>query len=73
MKLDLFQEGKSSKAHTKEVVAGGTEIPNQSSASIVDRRTISGKVVPSLNSRETLGVRGHTLRDTRTANPTHHA
>ena len=73
VKLDLFQEGQSSKAHTKEVVAGGTGIPNQSSASIADRRAISGKDVPSLKSQETLGVRGYTLRGTRTANPTHHA
>lgn len=75
VKLDLLQEGQSSKGHTKEAVAGGTWIPNQSCASTVDRRAISGEVLPSLNSWEMqlLSVRGHMLKGTVSANPTHHA
>ena len=73
MKLDLLQEGQSSKGHAKKAVAGGTGIPNRSSASTADRRVISGEVMPCLNSWEMLGVRGHTLRGTVMANPTHHA
>ena len=75
MKLDLLQEGQSSKGQAKKAVAGGTGIPNQSSASTADRRVISGEVLPSLNSLEMqpFGVRGHTLRGTVMANPTHHA